>query len=98
EAAADLFARQGFHAVGIDDIGAAAGVSGPAVYRHFQNKDAILRELCDAAMTELLAGARRATNAGTPTEVLHALVDLHAAFGARRRGLLAVYAREHRSL
>ncbi len=48
EAAADLFARQGFHAVGIDDIGAAAGVSGPAVYRHFQNKDAILRELCDA--------------------------------------------------
>ena len=69
-----------------------------AVYRHFQNKDAILRELCDAAMTELLAGARRATNAGTPTEVLHALVDLHAAFGARRRGLLAVYAREHRSL
>lgn len=98
EAAADLFARQGFHAVGIDDIGAAAGVSGPAVYRHFQNKDAILRELCDAAMTELLAGARRATAAGTPAEVLHALVDLHAAFGARRRGLLAVYAREHRSL
>lgn len=98
EAAADLFARQGFHAVGIDDIGAAAGVSGPAVYRHFQNKDAILRELCDAAMTELLTHARRATTADTPSEVLRILVELHAAFGARHRGLLAVYAREHRSL
>ena len=32
EAAADLFARQGFHAVGIDDIGAAAGVSGCLLY------------------------------------------------------------------
>ncbi|CQD24390.1 TetR family transcriptional regulator [Mycobacterium lentiflavum] len=98
EAAADLFARQGFHAVGIDDIGAAAGVSGPAVYRHFQNKDAILRELCDAALTELLTRARRATTADTPSEVLRTLVELHAAFGARHRGLLAVYAREHRSL
>lgn len=98
EAAADLFARQGFHAVGIDDIGAAAGVSGLAVYRHFHNKDAILRELCDAAMTELLTRARRATAADTPTEVLRTLVELHAAFGARHRGLLAVYAREHRSL
>lgn len=98
EAAADLFARQGFHAVGIDDIGAAAGVSGPAVYRHFQNKDAILRELCDAALTELLTHARRATTADTPSEVLRTLVELHAAFGARHRGLLAVYAREHRSL
>lgn len=98
EAAADLFARQGFHAVGIDDIGAAAGVSGPAIYRHFQNKDAILRELCDAALTELLTHARRATTADTPSEVLRTLVELHAAFGARHRGLLAVYAREHRSL
>lgn len=80
--------EQGFHAVGIDDIGAAAGVSGPAAYRHFQNKDAILREPCDAALTELLARARRATTADTPSEVLRTLVELHAVFGARRRGRL----------
>jgi AcrR family transcriptional regulator len=98
EAAAELFARRGFHAVGIDEIGAAVGVSGPAVYRHFENKEAILRELCDAAMTELLAGARRAADAGDAAEVLSALVAMHAAFGARHRLVLAVYAREHRSL
>ena len=98
ETAADLFACQGFHSVGIDDTGAAARASEPAVYRHFQNKHAILRELCDSAMTELFAGARHGTTAKTSSEVLRTLVELHPAFGARHRGLLAVYAREHRSL
>ena len=44
-AAALLFRRRGFHAVGIDDIGAAVGLSGPAVYRHFPSKQALLREV-----------------------------------------------------
>ena len=41
-AAAELFSLRGFAAVGVDDIGAAVGVSGPAIYRHFRGKDAIL--------------------------------------------------------
>ncbi len=98
EVATELFSRQGYHAVGIDDIGAAAGVTGPAVYRHFQNKDAILRELCNTAMTELLAGARRAAQAGDPQHVLNALISVHAGFGSRHRRLVAVYVREHRAL
>jgi AcrR family transcriptional regulator len=98
EVATELFSRQGFHAVGIDDIGAAAGVTGPAVYRHFQNKDAILRELCNTAMTELLTGARRAAGVGGPEDVLHALIAVHASFGSRHRRLVAVYVREHRAL
>ncbi|MFB9384581.1 TetR/AcrR family transcriptional regulator [Pseudonocardia petroleophila] len=98
EVATELFSRQGFHAVGIDDIGAAAGVTGPAVYRHFQNKDAILRDLCTSAMTELLTGARRAAGTGGPEDVLHALIEVHAGFGSRHRRLVAVYVREHRAL
>ncbi|GAA3238938.1 TetR/AcrR family transcriptional regulator [Pseudonocardia petroleophila] len=98
EVATELFSRQGYHAVGIDDIGAAAGVTGPAVYRHFQNKDAILRELCNTAMTELLAGARRAAQAGDAEHILSALISVHAGFGSRHRRLVAVYVREHRAL
>lgn len=98
EVATELFARQGYHAVGIDEIGAAAGVTGPAVYRHFQNKDAILRELCNTAMSELLTGARRAARSGGPATVLEALVAVHAGFGSRHRRLVAVYVREHRAL
>ncbi|MBW0088857.1 TetR/AcrR family transcriptional regulator [Pseudonocardia sp. KRD-184] len=98
EVATELFSRQGYHAVGIDDIGAAAGVTGPAVYRHFQNKDAILRELCNAAMTELLTGARLAAQEGDAEHVLNVLITVHAGFGARHRRLVAVYVREHRAL
>ncbi|MDR7273791.1 TetR/AcrR family transcriptional regulator [Catenuloplanes atrovinosus] len=40
--AAELFCAHGYHGVGIDQIAAAVGISGPAVYRHFQGKYAIL--------------------------------------------------------
>ena len=46
-AAADLFARSGYAAVGMDDIGAAAGVTGPAIYRHFDGKAAVLAAVFD---------------------------------------------------
>lgn len=37
--AAELFAHRGFNGVSINDIGAAVGISGPALYRHFASKD-----------------------------------------------------------
>ena len=43
--AAGLFARHGFHGVSIDDLGRALGVTGPALYRHFRNKEALLAEM-----------------------------------------------------
>ena len=44
-AAASLFAARGFHGVSIEDIGGAVGISGPALYRHFSGKDALLAEM-----------------------------------------------------
>ena len=44
-AAERQFAERGFLAVRLEDIGAAADVSGPAIYRHFPNKEALLVEL-----------------------------------------------------
>ena len=46
-AAAELFAQRGYPAVGMDDIGAAAGVTGPAIYRHFDSKAAVLAAVID---------------------------------------------------
>jgi AcrR family transcriptional regulator len=51
--AAQLFRRHWFTGVGIDDIGAAAGVSGPAVYRHFPSKQALLAAVIDGYMDGL---------------------------------------------
>jgi len=40
--AAELFRRHGYHQVGVQEIAAAAGLTGPAVYRHFRSKQEIL--------------------------------------------------------
>ncbi|MFI5953914.1 TetR/AcrR family transcriptional regulator [Cryptosporangium sp. NPDC051539] len=44
-AAARLFRRRGFAQVGIDDIGAEVGLSGPALYRYFDSKQTLLAEI-----------------------------------------------------
>jgi len=99
EAAACLFAARGYHAVGIDDIGAAAGISGPGVYRHFGSKQALLEALCDRAMTRMLDGARRIRSSATdPAAALEALVNMHVRFAVDQRTLLGVWAREQRAL
>ena len=46
--AVTLFHERGYHATGMDDIGEAAGITGPAIYRHFKNKE----EIVTAAITE----------------------------------------------
>jgi len=40
--ALDLFARRGYQSTGIDDIGAALDITGPAIYRHFGSKQELL--------------------------------------------------------
>ncbi|MCU1554745.1 MAG: TetR/AcrR family transcriptional regulator, partial [Arthrobacter sp.] len=55
-AAASLFALNGFNRVSLEDLGAAAGVSGPAVYRHFPGKQAVLADLLVTVSQELLDG------------------------------------------
>ncbi|HEY3240484.1 MAG TPA: TetR family transcriptional regulator [Acidimicrobiia bacterium] len=41
-AAAGLFHRVGYHQVGIDDVAAAVGITGGAIYRHFRSKHDLL--------------------------------------------------------
>jgi AcrR family transcriptional regulator len=59
-AAERLFAERGFLAVRLEDIGAAAGVSGPAIYRHFPNKESLLVELLVGISARLGGRAARA--------------------------------------
>jgi AcrR family transcriptional regulator len=44
-AAVRLFHERGYYATGMDEIGAAAGITGPGIYRHFRNKQEILETL-----------------------------------------------------
>ena len=96
DAAAELFARSGFRGVAIDDIGAAVGISGPALYRHFPRKEAILGELLVGISEELLEEGRRRARAGAgevPGGVA-ALVDWHVEFALDHPDLITVQARD----
>jgi AcrR family transcriptional regulator len=53
DAAAELFLDRGFHGTSIDDVGAAAGISGPGLYRHFPSKDALLMAVLDRIWQQL---------------------------------------------
>lgn len=95
EATAQLVAARGFHAVAITDIGAAAGVTGSAIYRHFASKQDLLVALLDRVVDDLLAGARAVVDS-TPraSDALDALVTAHVEFALRDRNLIRVYDQE----
>jgi AcrR family transcriptional regulator len=85
--AADLFAARGFHGVSMGDIGAAVGVSGPALYKHFAGKEDILGQCLLHASDQLLVGAREELS-------LEALIARHADFALDNPALIVVQERE----
>jgi AcrR family transcriptional regulator len=91
--AADLFAATGFANVTVDDIGAAAGVSGPALYHHFAGKEALLGEMLVDISQFLLDGGREVV-AGDEADTLGSLVAFHATFAVDNRSLITVYFRD----
>ncbi|QEV18204.1 TetR/AcrR family transcriptional regulator [Streptomyces alboniger] len=94
--AARLFAERGFHGVGVDEIGAAVGISGPGLYRHFAGKDAMLAELLVGISGQLLTGGKRCVAGadGSPSRVLDALIEGHIDFALDDRSLITLHDRE----
>jgi AcrR family transcriptional regulator len=94
-AAERLVAERGFLAVRLEDIGAAAGVSGPAIYRHFPNKEALLVELLVGISTRLLSGATDVVaRASSPTSALDGLIDFHLDFAFGESDLIRIQDRD----
>ncbi|MEU0571462.1 helix-turn-helix domain-containing protein [Nonomuraea sp. NPDC005983] len=95
EAAAGLFAARGFHGVSIEDIGGAVGVSGPALYRHFAGKDALLAEmLLDISSRLRESAVAVVTSASGPAETLDALLNVQITFALEQPALITVHDRE----
>ncbi|MEO5710606.1 MAG: TetR/AcrR family transcriptional regulator [Nocardioidaceae bacterium] len=97
--AAELFAARGFHGVSVADLGAACGMSGPALYKHFPSKDSLLAAMLVSISEELLAvGRDRVKGAADPGAAVAALVDWHVDFALRHRALIVVQDRDWESL
>ena len=80
QVAATLFARHGFHGVSIAELGAAVGVSGPALYRHFPGKEALLAEMLVGISEYLLDCGRARARTDDPGQALTELVEFHVDF------------------
>jgi AcrR family transcriptional regulator len=97
--AARLFAVRGFAGASIEDLGAAVGVSGPAVYKHFAGKQALLAAIRLGASEQLLTGGRAVVaRGGAARDRLDALVAFHVDFALRDADVIRVQDRDLASL
>jgi AcrR family transcriptional regulator len=94
--AVGLFATRGYHGVSMDDIGVAAGVTGPALYHHFKGKEAMLAAALYPVSETLLEGgrARVAENANHPARAVSALVDFHVDFALKNPAVITLHLHE----
>lgn len=97
--AAGLFAQHGYHGVSIADLGAACGFSGPALYKHFRGKQAILSEMLVSISEELLReGRQRVRDAADDKAALEALIAWHVDFALTHKSLIVVQDRDWAAL
>ncbi|TDC39878.1 TetR/AcrR family transcriptional regulator [Micromonospora sp. 15K316] len=96
EIAVGLFAARGYHGVSMDDIGAAAGVTGPALYHHFAGKEAMLVAALIPVSEGLLDGGRERATAhpDDPRGVLESLIDFHVEFALANPAVIALHLHE----
>lgn len=94
-AGARLIAERGYLGMRLDDLGAAVGISGPAVYRHFPNKEALLVELLVGISRRLLdGGSAVAADADGPRQALAGLVEFHLDFALGEPELIRIQDRD----
>ena len=71
DTAAELFARDGYHATSIRDIARAMGVTPGAVYAHFASKAEVLLAVYDAGVSQIGEAVDAVMEAGgAPWEIL----------------------------
>lgn len=94
DVAAHMFVERGFRGTSIDDLGAAIGVTGPALYRHFPAKEALLAELLIGVSEDLVNGAKVRTSPSASDSPLSSLVDYHVDFALDHPELITVQNRD----
>jgi len=97
--AAELFRARGFPGVGIKDIADAAGVTGPALYRHFADKQAILAYVVLSGFEDLEEATAEALSDTVPvSDQLESLLGRLATQAVERREIAALWRWEGRHL
>ncbi|HEY3471706.1 MAG TPA: TetR/AcrR family transcriptional regulator [Amycolatopsis sp.] len=97
--AAEMFARKGYHATGVAELGAAAGLQRGALYYHIKSKEDLLFDLSKRHVEEALARGREVLAKDLPPAAkLRALAREHLRTIAARCAEVTVVIREMHSL
>lgn len=98
-AAKELFLENGLEGVSMRKVAEKVGVSAPAIYRYYKNKDELLNEIVASSLRVLETYLEPALEAATPLDRLHQLVErfldfsleqprtYESAFALRTRGI-----------
>jgi AcrR family transcriptional regulator len=76
EAAGRLFGERGYDGTRLDDVAAAAGVTKPVLYRHFDNKTALYLALLERHRADLGSFAAAVPAAGRLEQRLRAVLEV----------------------
>ena len=97
--AARLFSERGYHAVGINEISAELSLSGPAIYRHYPSKEALLVAVLNETITSHLEEVRNIVSSITDDrETLDAIVQDHIDFVFDQSAHIVTWRNEFRNL
>jgi AcrR family transcriptional regulator len=95
DAAVELFATRGFQAIGLRDLANHLGLHAGSLYHHIENKQSLLFELIESALSDLLLDTtRRMKGARSPCKRLHLFIQAFVAFNCNEKYKLALITRE----
>jgi AcrR family transcriptional regulator len=93
--AIELFGQRGYGAVRMEDVGAAAGITGPSIYEHFAGKaDLLMAALTRGAEWLQLGLAGALVPDGDGKTALERVVRAYVDFTQQHRDLMRVFLRE----
>jgi AcrR family transcriptional regulator len=96
--AARAFSERGYHPVGVDEIAAEIGISGPALYRHFPNKYALFVAAAELGPRDLIAATDGVRDDVDPQQRLTLLLDALIDISLDNRRSTGLYRWERRYL
>jgi AcrR family transcriptional regulator len=98
-AAIDLFFQKGYFATSISDIAKRCGIQKASLYYHFAGKEALLYNIMERTMIDLLESLQASLSAcGTPEERMRAAVRSHVTFHLNRQKETFIASSELRGL
>jgi len=98
-AAGALFAERGYAAASVDEIGAAVGITGPAIYSHFRSKDHLLAALLEQALDAIDDALEAAvSSSASPRDALDAFLHGTIRVATEQSYLAGLYVHERHHL